>query len=531
MKKTIFTLMAILLCSTASARNNPQVGTREGIVEGLYESGISIFKGIPFAAPPVGQLRWKAPQPAAHWAGVRQAREFGPNPMQEPVFGDMNFGTRKVSEDCLYLNIWTPAKTFQEKLPVIIYFNGGGLIAGSGSEPRYDGMSMARKGIVAITANYREGIFGFFAHPQLSRETTYKGSGDYGFLDQVAAIRWVKDNIAAFGGDPDHITIAGESAGSMSVSILMASPLAKGLFQQAIGSSGSVMGFHQLPTLKQAERAGMESAKKMGFKNIRDLRALSAEKLMKLSDTIGRFTYNIDNYFIPEQPVDIFTRGGQAQVPLLIGGNSLESALPDQESTVVHLKQMAQAVYGSHADEVLGLYGITTDAEAKGMPGHNFTGDLFIAFSTWKWGNMQAQTCRQPVYRYLYAHPRPVMRISGKIAGLAGGVIDAGSQTSQPRAKGAVHSADIEYAMGNLPTNRVYDWQPDDYMVSDIFENYYANFIKTGNPNGLGLPEWTPVNDKEVPPVLLIDTNTCMKTDPAMENRYQALDRIIWGHQ
>jgi para-nitrobenzyl esterase len=218
MKKTIFTLMAILLCSTASARNNPQVGTREGIVEGLYESGISIFKGIPFAAPPVGQLRWKAPQPAAHWAGVRQAREFGPNPMQEPVFGDMNFGTRKVSEDCLYLNIWTPAKTFQEKLPVIIYFNGGGLIAGSGSEPRYDGMSMARKGIVAITANYREGIFGFFAHPQLSRETTYKGSGDYGFLDQVAAIRWVKDNIAAFGGDPDHITIAGESAGSMSVS-------------------------------------------------------------------------------------------------------------------------------------------------------------------------------------------------------------------------------------------------------------------------------------------------------------------------
>ena len=187
--RRLFTFLATLLVSFEAIAQNPQVTTMCGTLEGTYESGISVFKGIPFAQPPVGDLRWKAPQPVAHWQGVRQAKEFGPNPMQESLFGDMNFGTKKMSEDCLYLNVWTPAKTFKEKLPVFIYFNGGGLMAGSGSEPRYAGNVLARKGIVAITANYREGIFGFFAHPQLSKETAYKGSGNYGFMDQAAAIQ------------------------------------------------------------------------------------------------------------------------------------------------------------------------------------------------------------------------------------------------------------------------------------------------------------------------------------------------------
>lgn len=240
MKKHLFITLAVLFLSLgANAQSQPQVKTNDGVLEGIDESGIKVFKGVPFAAPPVGEFRWKAPQPVQKWDGVRKADEFGPNPMQENVFGDMNFGTSKMSEDCLYLNIWTPAKTMDEKLPVFIYFNGGGLMAGSGSEPRYAGLSLARRGIVAITANYREGIFGYFAHPQLSKETSYKGSGNYGFMDQAAAIKWVKDNIAAFGGDPDHITIMGESAGSMSVSALMASPLSRGLIAQAMGSSGS----------------------------------------------------------------------------------------------------------------------------------------------------------------------------------------------------------------------------------------------------------------------------------------------------
>ena len=209
---------------TAAAQTAPQVQTVNGILEGIDCSGVKVFKGVPFAAPPVGNLRWKAPQPVEKWEGVRQAKDFGPNPMQENLFGDMMFGTKEMSEDCLYLNIWTPSKTWNEKLPVFIYFNGGGLMAGSGSEPRYAGMTLARNGIIAITANYREGIFGFFAHPELSKESEYKGSGNYGFLDQVAAIQWVKDNISAFGGDPSRITIMGESAGSISVSALMFLP-------------------------------------------------------------------------------------------------------------------------------------------------------------------------------------------------------------------------------------------------------------------------------------------------------------------
>ena len=533
-KQFLATCLAVILFSGGiSAQTVPLVSTGNGILEGINESGIKVFKGVPFAAPPVGNLRWKAPQPVEKWQGIRKAAEFGPNPMQENVFGDMNFGTPKMSEDCLYLNVWTPAKTMKEKLPVVIYFNGGGLMAGSGSEPRYAGLSMARKGIVAITANYREGIFGFFAHPQLSRETSYRGSGNYGFLDQIAAIKWVKDNIAAFGGDPNHITIAGESAGSMSVSILMASPLAKGLFQQAIGSSGSVLGFKKLPTLKEAERMGVEQTRKMGYKNISDLRALPAEQLLKLASAHSVPVYNIDNYFMTEQPDNVYAKGEQAQVPLLVGGNSLEMAMANilggRPATIETVKEIVRPLYGNRTDEVLNLYGIRNDEDVLSTPGNLLSNDLFIAFSTWKWGNMHQQTTDKPVYRYLYCHPRPDMIVKDKVAGLAGGVQDAKGHAPQPKLNGAVHSADIEYAMGNLPTNRVYDWQPDDYAVSDIFSSYYANFIKTGNPNGLGLPEWAPVNGKTAPEVLQMDINTFEKTDPAMEHRYHVIDGIFWG--
>src|SRR5574344_2487568 len=267
MKKTIVSIIMLgAVYIGAAAQTAQQVQTANGILEGIDCSGVKVFKGVPFAAPPVGNLRWKAPQPVEKWEGVRQAKDFGPNPMQENLFGDMMFGTKEMSEDCLYLNIWTPSKTWNEKLPVFIYFNGGGLMAGSGSEPRYAGLSLARRGIVTVTANYREGIFGFFAHPQLSKETPYKGSGNYGFMDQAAAIKWVKDNISAFGGDPDRITIMGESAGSMSVSALMASPISRNLIHQAMGSSGSVLGFNKIATLTEAEKAGVALAKKIGCK-------------------------------------------------------------------------------------------------------------------------------------------------------------------------------------------------------------------------------------------------------------------------
>ena len=537
MKKALLTF-ATLLCSL-SIMAQTQVKTAEGILEGKDLSGITVFKGVPFAAPPVGNLRWKAPQPVEKWEGVRKATEYGPNPMQEALFGDMNFGTKVNSEDCLYLNIWTPAKTMKEHLPVLIYFNGGGLMAGSGSEARYAGDAMARKGIISITANYREGIFGFFAHPQLSKETSYNGSGNYGFMDQVAAIQWVKDNIEAFGGDPNRITIVGESAGSMSVSALMASPLCQGLFAQAMGSSGSVMGFNKVLTLKEAEQKGVELAKQIGKKNIKDLRALPAEELLKLAAVKAIPTYNIDGYFLTEQPTETYAKCKQTKVPLLIGGNNQEMSpwaiLAGKQPTVENLKAGAKAMFGDNVDEAFRLYGINSDKDVLEQPGINLASDLFLDYSTWKWGNMHKLTSGQPVYRYRYCHPRPAMAVKGKIAGLAGGVIDVdeasqdknGEKATQiPQDKGAVHSADIEYAMGTLPTNRVYDWQPEDYMISDIFSQYYVNFVKTGNPNGLGLVEWPTTNGKAVAPVLQIDVNTTVKADEQMEKRYDFIDKI-----
>lgn len=551
--KKLFLSLAFLLPMMGTMAQ-PQVKTAEGILEGKDLSGIKVFKGVPFAAPPVGNLRWKAPQPAKHWDGVREAKEYGPNPMQEPLFGDMNFGTKVNSEDCLYLNIWTPAKTMKEHLPVLIYFNGGGLMAGSGSEARYAGDAMARKGIISITANYREGIFGFFAHPQLSKETTYKGSGNYGFMDQVAAIKWVKDNIEAFGGDPNRITIVGESAGSMSVSALMASPLCQGLFAQAMGSSGSVMGFKKVLTLKEAEQKGVEMAQKIAAQmvgktdktkgkaskkkapkaDIDMLRNLPAEELLKLASVKSLPVYNIDRYFFVEQPEETFAKGNQTKVPLLVGGNNQEmtpwAVLMGKQPTVENLKAGAKATFGEkNIDELFRLYGITTDKDVLEQPGVNLASDIFLDYSTWKWGNMHKLTSGQPVYRYRYCHPRPAMAIKGKVAALAGGVIDAKEgEAPAPQDKGAVHSADIEYAMGTLPTNRVYDWQPADYMISDIFSQYYINFVKTGNPNGLGLPEWPSTNGKAIAPVLQIDENTVVKTDAQMEKRYEFIDQLFW---
>ncbi len=530
MKKQFFiTLAAMFLTIGASAQDAPQAQTGNGILEGINESGIKVFKGVPFAAPPVGNLRWAAPQPVQKWDGIRKADEFGPNPMQENVFGDMMFGTKKMSEDCLYLNIWTPAKTMDEKLPVFIYFNGGGLMAGSGSEPRYAGLSMARRGIVAITANYREGIFGFFAHPQLSKETSYKGSGNYGFLDQAAAIKWVKDNISAFGGDPDRITIMGESAGSMSVSALMASPLTRNLISQAMASSGSVLGSRPVLSLKEAEEAGVETTKRLGCKSIKDLRALSADELMKRAAVKSVPSYNIDNYFFTEQPAETYAKGEQAQVPCLIGNNSSEMVpayiLQGKPATIENLKPIVEKAFNVSADKLLPMYGINTDADIMKLPGYQLAGDIFIAYATWKWMNVQQQTCSKPVYRYVFCRPRPDMVIKNKEAGLAGGVQDKKSDApAAPKIPGAIHSADIEYEMGNLSTNNVFAWNADDYAVSDIFESYYANFIKTGNPNGLGLPEWTPINGQAVAPVMQIDVKTYLKADPQMENRYKLID-------
>lgn len=541
MRQFALTLAAMAISIATSAQDAVSVNTSYGILEGLDISGIKTFKGVPFAAPPTGDNRWREPQPLQPWQGIRECHDYAPDPMQEPIFGDMNFGADSISEDCLYLNIWTPAITMNEKLPVLIYFNGGGLMAGSGSEPRYAGMAMARRGMICVTANYREGIFGFFAHPELSKETAYKGSGNYGFLDQQAAIRWVHENISLFGGDPERITIAGESAGSMSVSALMASPLSRGLFAQAIGSSGSVIADKRVKSLAEAEKAGVDMMRRMGYKNVKEMRKVPAEVLMKQANVRNVPVYNIDNHFLTEQPFATYAAGRQMRVPLLVGGNSLEMSpaayfgyitMSGREITMEDIAKTASGMFGDNTDEILSLYGITAPDDIYKQPGIDLCGDLFLAYSTWRWGNIHNATSGQPVYRYLYSRERPKMMIEGKVAGLAGGVKDKTEaeevvENKIPEIHGAVHSADIEYAMGNLPTNRVYDWQPEDYMVSDIFMGYYANFVKTGNPNGIGLPQWLPLDNSDSPGFMVIDVKTRMEKDAGAERRYRRMNEIF----
>jgi para-nitrobenzyl esterase len=509
-----------------------QIKTLNGTIEGgvSEETGIRYFKGIPFAEPPVGDLRWKAPQPVKNWAGIRETKEFGPRAMQNPIFGDMSFRSNGMSEDCLYLNVWTPAKFSEDRLPVLVYFYGGGFVAGDGSEPRYDGENMATHGIVAVTVNYRLGVFGFLAHPELSAETSYNGSGNYGFMDQAEALQWVKKNISAFGGDPDKITIAGESAGSASVSAQMISPQARDIIAGAIGESGSILGALSAVPLVKGEEAGVEFASQMGVQSIAELRALPAERLLENPGGISRFARTIDGYFFPKSPYEIYESGEHAKVPLLAGWNTEEmnyrAVLGQDEPTLENYIKAVNRLYPDHAEDILQLYTAASDEEVK-VVATDLAGDRFISFSTWKWIEEHSKS-DQPVYRYLYARSRPDMvpEMGNATAGLAGGVIKDENAPKMPKPLGAVHSAEIEYAMGNLKYNKVYAWTEDDYKVSQVMQNYFVNFIKTGDPNGSGLPVWEPVKKNQNSHVMIIDVNTRLEMEKVRE-RYLFLNKLI----
>lgn len=513
----------------------PRVKIANGTLEGMEDaSGLRSFKGIPFAAPPVGDLRWKEPQPAKAWSGVREAVQFGPRCMQQSLFGDMNFRSNGMSEDCLYLNVWTPAKTGKEKLPVLVYFFGGGFMAGDGSEPRYEGPSMARKGIVAITINYRLGVFGFFAHPELTKESPHHSSGNYALFDQNAALKWVHENIAAFGGDPKRVTIAGESAGSIAVSAQMASPLSRDLIAGAIGESGSIMGALSAAPLAQVEKQGEKLAAALNVSTLEALRAIPADKLLESAAKpgAGRFSPTVDGYFFPESPLEIFRAGKQAHVPLLVGWNSEEMGgrglMRGQEMNAANFEKAVRGMYGERADEVLKAYAPGSSPDDVIQTATDLAGDRFIAFSTWRWADLQTRTGGKPVYRYYYAHPRPKMRpeMGNASPGLAGGVVrNTGTQPPPPPARGAVHSAEIEYAMGNLDSNKVYAWTPDDYTVSKTMLEYFANFVKKGDPNGPGLPKWPALKPDGKGEIMRIDVESKAVPEPHRD-RYLLLEDI-----
>ena len=503
-------LLGIACCYAGAAEI---VRTDAGAVEGTRTAeGYRSFKGVPFAAPPVGELRWKPPQPVKKWTGVRKATEFGPRCMQARVFSDMVFRDSGPSEDCLTLNVWTPATHAKEKLPVMVWIFGGGFVAGGSSEPRQDGEYLARRGVVVVSMNYRLGLFGFFSHPELTGESPKRASGNYGLLDQQAALDWVRRNIAAFGGDPRKVTIFGESAGSFSVSAQMASPLSKGLFHRAIGESGAMFSATLAARpLSDSEAAGANFAAKIGAGSLADLRAKPAAELLELAQkTQGvRFSPNIDGYFLPDSPLAIFAAGKQSKVPLLAGWNADESNyrafFAKLEPTVENYQERARAQFGTYADEFLKLYPATTAEEAK-MSARDIAGDQFIGFSTWRWMEMHSRTGQSPVWRFRFDQVPPATP-----------------------SRGAYHSAEIEFVFGALHSKEL-PWRPEDHKVSDLMMRYWTNFAKTGNPNGHGLPMWPKHEESTGWPVLHIQSEPRVAPD-ANRARYEFLERFATKKQ
>lgn len=426
-------------------------------------SAIRVYKGIPFAAPPVGDLRWKAPQPAPAWTGTKSATEFAAVCEQEPYAQNSPYYSPlgAIGEDCLYLNVWTPAKSKSEKHPVMVWVHGGGYTRGTGATATYNGEVLAAKGVVVVTINYRLGVFGFLAHPELTKESPNHASGNYGLLDQVAALQWVKKNIAAFGGDPSRATIFGESAGSSAVNYLQASPLAKGLFHRVIGESGA--NFGRNAPLADAEQNGVQFAKKMNAASIADLRKLSADQLLKAG---GAFRANVDGYFLPDQVEAIFAAHKQSDVPVIAGYNHDEgttlSPVPNNLTAQSFTDQSKQR-YGKFADEYLKLYPAATQEQAVKAHLDSFR-DAGMGWQMRTWVRAQ-KSGKSASYLYFFTRVPPG---ADKL--------------------GAYHASEIAYVFGNLGTRR--EWQDADRKLSDAMSSYWANFAATGNPNGKGLPKW-----------------------------------------
>jgi len=464
-----------LVSASVRAESNPlQVKTKSGKVQGkAADGGVRAFLGIPYAQPPVGPLRWKPPVAAAKWKGVKDATAFGSHCMQLPLFADMVFRDPGISEDCLTLNVWTSAADKKDKLPVMVWIYGGGFEGGGSSEPRQDGANLAKNGVVVVSMNYRLGIFGFFAHPDLTAESPVKASGDYGLMDQTAALRWVRDNIAAFGGDPAKVTIFGESAGSFAVSSQMASPLAKGLFIRAIGESGGAFASGTLPykPLAEAEAQDADFAKTvLNATTIAQLRAIPAQQLLDAKTPPGmRIAPDIDGYFLPQSVDAIFAAHKQNDVALIAGWNGNETGIASK-TTAESFKAEAQKKYGDQATEFLSLYPASTDAEAI-QSASAYNADTWIVFSTWKWLEAAVADGTQPVYRYRFDQVSPPDRF-------------------HPAGNAAYHSSEITYVFGSLDLLKGYAWRPEDYKTSELVQKYWTNFAKTGDPNGDGLAKW-----------------------------------------
>ena len=496
-----------------------QVKTDAGPVEGSASADgrVRAFKGIPFAAPPVGEGRWKAPGPVTPWTTARKAIAFGPRCPQGRIFGDMVFRD-EMSEDCLYINVWTPATKTGEKLPVMFWIHGGGFQAGSASEPRQDGEQLARKGVVVVSANHRLGVFGFLAHAELTKESGRNASGNYGLLDQVAALQWVRSNVGAFGGDPGNVTIFGESAGSFAVSALVASPLAKGLIHRAIGESGAffTLGGPLAPkTLAGSEEVGAKFAAGLGAADLSALRAKSMDDVLQAALKGQWFGPTVDGYVLPKTVADIYAAGEHNAVPLLAGWNADEIrssvTMAKVKPTMASFAAETQKRFGPAAEPILKAYAASTDAEAIESAAA-LANDTFIAYATWKWIQAHASAGRAPVYRYSFDRKIPVAPDT-KVNGVVATANDIGAR----------HAGEIEYVFGTLDSIPNVAWTKEDRTLSDQIMSYWANFARSGDPNGKGLPTWPKYDAASGDGVQHLDT-TIAATKDVFRARYEALD-------
>ena len=473
--KKVFSLTIILFSLVAVAQQPAPLKVKNGLLQGTVENGLTVYKGIPFAAPPVGDLRWKAPQPAAKWIGVRLADKFAPGAIQgiNPPSGK--------SEDCLYLNVWTPAKSAGEKVPVLVWIYGGGFAFGYTSDPMYSGENLAKKGVVLVSIAYRVGQLGFLAHPALSKESPNHVSGNYGLLDMIAGLQWIKQNIAAFGGDPDKVTIFGESAGGIAVSMLCASPLAKGLFRGAISESGGSFGPARVTTfpgenlkyLKDAESSGEAYAKSAAVNSIDELRKIDADKLPG-GRGLGMSWPIIDGYVIPDDQHNLYEAGKYNDIPILVGYNSDEGASFSPPKTPEDYIAGVQKRYGRFADELIKAYPTGTGSVPK--TARDLTRDAAFGWQTWAWATLQAKTGKSKVFYYYFdQHPD--------------------YPENSPRfGYGSPHGQEVAYVFQHLDTTKP-EITSADLEIADAMSTYWTNFAKYGHPNSKKVPVWPAFSD------------------------------------
>jgi para-nitrobenzyl esterase len=477
----LLTALVVPAVAPAQAALKQPVKIAGGTVSGVpgRTPSITVFKGLPYAAPPVGILRWRAPAPVVPWTGDRKADRFGNSCVQTIVTERKPWtyefmAHNEVSEDCLYLNVWTGAQSASERRPVYLYIHGGGNREGSGGIQVYDGEGLARKGIVVVTLNYRLGVFGFFVHPELTKESGVNVSGNYALLDIIAALRWIHDNIAAFGGDPTKVTIGGQSAGAGNTHSMVASPLAKGLFRGAIAESGSSYGPGNARKLADAEPMGVRFAEAKGARSLADLRQLPWQTIFEPVQGVT-FGAVVDGYVLTASPSETFALGKQNDVPTITGGNRHDSggAAPHPTVTAAQFADQSRQRYGDLAEPFLKLYPATTDEQARASFNASLQDNMRT--SQYLWAMHRATTAKADAWIYYWDHALP---------------------GPDAEVYGAFHTSEVPYVMGAIDQTVNRTLTAQDHEIADTLSSYWANFIKTGNPNGGGLPHWPSVKER-----------------------------------